>query len=159
MTFDPKLRRPLMKLGSVVLLTKFGRNRMKPLETEACPANSRWKKERRKKERTRYYWPHRPLKPKSFMNDHRCPFLWIFSKISSADPTDRWQHLVFPVWPCFTFFYTVLCQLTFVTLLIHDLWPSNPQIDTTHRHWSYETMHHVSRYSEHLASDLLLFHN
>ena len=34
-TFDPKLRRPLMKLESVVLLTEFGRNRMKRLETEA----------------------------------------------------------------------------------------------------------------------------
>ena len=35
MTFDPKLRRPLMKLRSVVLLTKFGLNRMKRLETQA----------------------------------------------------------------------------------------------------------------------------
>ena len=34
-TFDPKLRRPLMKLGSVVLLTKFGPNRIKRLETVA----------------------------------------------------------------------------------------------------------------------------
>ena len=51
-TFDPKLKRPLMKLRSMVLLTEFVRNRMKPLETEACPANSRLplEEERKKKE-------------------------------------------------------------------------------------------------------------
>ena len=50
-TFDPKLRRPLMKLGSVVLLTKFGRNRMKGIETVAFLKE---RLEERKKERTRH---------------------------------------------------------------------------------------------------------
>ena len=47
-TFDPKPRRTLMKLGSVVLLTKFGRNRMKRLETVAF-LKSVWKKKKERK--------------------------------------------------------------------------------------------------------------
>ena len=59
-TFDPKLKRTLMKLGSVVLLTKFGRNRMKPLETVPF-LKSVWKKKKKKKERrTRHDCGQRP---------------------------------------------------------------------------------------------------